>query len=564
MVRMNGWEAVADALVAEGVKYVFGLPGSPVHFYFAVYDRPEITPILVRHETSGAFMAAAYARLTGEPAVCFASPGPGVANLVPGILEAWAGCWPVVMPCTSVDTHTMGMGAMQEVDQVGMFRPITKWATRVEQTDRIPWTMQRAFSLATNGKPGPIFIDLPADVALQEVEMPAYRRPARFLRVRAESAAIQAAADLLANAKSPVILAGGGAFAARAWQELHDMVELLQAPILTTPGGRGSISEDHPLALGQVGLYFTKLGRQAWDDADVILSVGSRNEELQSGGWKYLPVGAKFIQIDIDSFEMSRNWPADVPVVGDAKLVLQDILTTLGTGIGGAEVRRERRSRLTKAKAEYEKEIAIECRDSSRPIKARRIVRDVNEVFGPDTILVNENGSLDLWSYYSPYYKVQSLGDTVTVAEQTCMGFGVVGAIAAKLAKPEKNVVCVTGDGAFQMFMKELPTAVQYKAPVTWVVMNNSRLGWPQFFERMAGTKRLATTFEVQPDFVAIAHANQCYGERIEDPEDVKNAAARALKANKDGVPAVLDFVADAEDQPEEFLRFHREVWGVK
>lgn len=315
MPSLNGWQAVVEALLAEEIQYVFGLPGNPLHLYDALYDRPDIKPIMVRHECSGAFMASAYARVTGEPAVCFASPGPGVANLVPGVLEAFSACLPLVIPCPSVGTQVNGLGAFQEINQVAMFQPVTKWAVRVEKADRIPWTMQRAFSLATNGKPGPVFVDLPGDLALQEVEMPDYRRPARPLRTRAEAAAIQSAAALVAKAKKPVIVAGGGAVLSRAFAELEELVELLGAPILTTPGGRGSISEDHPLALGLIGLYFTTVGRQAYDEADLIVSVGSRHEEFQSGAWKIYPSGAKLVQIDVDPFEigLQTDWPKPGP-----------------------------------------------------------------------------------------------------------------------------------------------------------------------------------------------------------------------------------------------------------
>ena len=203
-----------------------------------------------------------------------------------------------------------------------------------------------------------------------------------------------------------------------------------------------------------------------------------------------------------------------------------------------------------------------ECSDSSVPLKTKRIVHEANSVFGGGTVLVNENGSQDIWSYYYPYYRVLDLDGCVAPAEQTCMGFGVAGAIGAKLAAPDRKVICTTGDGAFQMFMKELPTAVQYDAPVTWIVLNNYSLGWIKLHEKAAGGRYIAVDFEAQPDFAAIAEASGCYGQQVTDPGDIRSALENALKWNLDGVPAVLDFVVDPWDFPEGFKEFQPDVFG--
>ncbi|MBI4283646.1 MAG: thiamine pyrophosphate-binding protein, partial [Chloroflexi bacterium] len=216
---------------------------------------------------------------------------------------------------------------------------------------------------------------------------------------------------------------------------------------------------------------------------------------------------------------------------------------------------------LSSQKKAYEAEVDKECNTMEVPIRTKRVVKEINRVFGGNTVLVNENGGQDLWSYYSPYYQVFSPdGRCVAPGEQTCMGFGVAGSIGAKLAMPDKNVVCVTGDGAFQMFMKELPTAVQYKAPVTWVVLNNNSLGWIKHTQKeKLGGRFIASDFEVQPDFVAIAMANKCFGERVEDPSEVHSALVRALKANQNGVPAVVDLAVDTWEYGYGFYRFHHE-----
>ena len=216
-----------------------------------------------------------------------------------------------------------------------------------------------------------------------------------------------------------------------------------------------------------------------------------------------------------------------------------------------------------KAKDDYEVRVQKECRDdSSIPLKTKRIVRELCEVFGKDTILVNENGSQDLWSYYWPYYKVGNINSCVAPGEQTCMGGGCSAAIGAKLAMPDRDVVCTAGDGAFQMFMKELATAAQHKAPVTYIILNNFSLGWIKWGQRNRGSRFISTDYEVQPDFVKIAEANNCYGERVEKPQDIRPALQRAFKATRAGVPAVLDFIVDGWDFAPGFERFYRRLAG--
>jgi acetolactate synthase-1/2/3 large subunit len=557
MARRTGWQAVVDALAAEGVKYLFGLPGNPMMLYDALYDNPRIKPVLVRHEAAGGFMAMAYALLTGEPAVCFASPGPGISNLVPAMLEALATCAPVIAPCTGIDRHKEGKGAFQETDHLGLMTPVTKWATRVPYADKIPWAMRRAFSLATNGQPGPVFLEIPPEVGSAEVEMPAYVPADRRIRSAGDPARIAAAAELLAKARAPVIVAGGGVRSSGAHRELVALAELLGMPVLTTPSGRGSIAEDHDLSAGQVGLYLTRLGVEAFGRADLLVTVGSRNEEFQTRAWETFPKGARFIQIDIAPFEIGRNWIPDFPVVGDAKLVLAQLIASLQGRVKPAW--RARAEAQAEAKRSYRAEVRRECFSDQEVLKTKRVLAELNDVFGRDTILVNENGSQDLWSYYSPYYLVLDVDGVVAPGEQTCMGAGVAGAIGAKLARPDKNVVCVTGDGAFQMASQELPTAVQYQAPVTWIILDNRSLGWIKYIQKRRGGRTIAVDYEVQPDFARVAQACGCYGEQVDRPDSVREALERALQANRDGQPAVLDCLVDPSDLPETFHRFHDE-----
>jgi len=556
---MNVWQAVVSALKAEKTEYVFGLPGGDL-FYDALYDAPEIKTVLVREESAGPFMAMGYARLTGKPGVCYGPSGPGVANLVPGILEAHSACLPVIAIGCSSKRANAGMGAFQEFDQISVLKPITKWSDRITEPERVSWVMRRAFSLSTNGKPGPVYIDIPKDIGAEEADIPKYIPPEYPLRCSGDSNRVREAAVLLMEAKRPLIVAGGGAINSRAFEEAKKLVELLGIPVMTTPCGRGIIPEDHPLALGLVGLYFTQVGEKAYGEADLLMTLGSRNEDFQSGEQRFFPQGAKYIQIDIDPDEIGRNWIPDVPIIGDIKLVLQDLTQKIQKDGGERKKDTSRISKLLKEKEAYEAHVKSECLTDSFPIKTKRVIRELNEVFGKNTILVNENGSQDLWSYYWPYYKVLDVNSCVAPGEQTCMGGGCSAAIGAKLAMPDKNVVCPVGDGAFQMFMKELPTAAQHNAPVTYVVLNNSILGWIRFHQKNRGDRFISTEFKVQPDFVKIAEANKCCAERIEKPGDIRPALERALKATQEGTPAVLEFIVDGWDFAPGFKNFYKRL----
>jgi acetolactate synthase-1/2/3 large subunit len=557
---MNVWQGIVSVLKAEKTEYIFGLPGGEL-FYDALYDASEIKTVLVREESAGPFMAMGYARLSGKPGVCYAPAGPGVANLVPGILEAYSACLPVIAIGCSSKRGNAGMGAFQEVDQVAILKPITKWCERVTEPERISWVMRRAFSLATNGKPGPVYVDIPRDVGARQVNSKGYDPVEVPLRSSADPERIKKAAALLMKAKKPVLVAGGGSINSRAFAEVKKFVELLSIPLMTTPCGRGILSEEHPLAFGLVGLYFSAIGEKVYGEADLLMTLGSRNEDFQSGEQKFFPKGAIYIQVDIDPEEIGRNWKPDVAITGDISLVLQSLIRQLQRAGVKNRKANPRVTKLLMAKQAYEAAVRKEClTDGSVPIKTKRVIRELYEVFGRHTILVNENGSQDLWSYYWPYYKVGNINSCVAPGEQTCMGGGCSAAIGAKLAMPGRDVVCTTGDGAFQMFMKELATAAQHKAPVTYVILNNFSLGWIRFGQRNRGNRFISTDYKVQPDFAKIAEANQCYGERIEKPEDIRPALQRALKITREGIPAVLDFIVDGWDFAPGFKRFYERL----
>jgi len=369
----------------------------------------------------------------------------------------------------------------------------------------------------------------------------------------------EAPADLIAAAKRPLLIVGGGAILSGAGEAIARFSERFGIPIQTTPAGRGAVAETHPLFCGLVGLYRTTFPRQVYEEADLYLTVGSRMEEFQGG---FLPraEGAKFVQIEIEAFEIGRNWRPDVAIQSDATLALQALHTALeDRGVArndarATELTKRREAAIAAARADVDESLAR--RDW--PMKGKAIVAEVNRVFGPNTILCKENGGQDLWSYYWPYYQIFDTGCCVPPAEQTMMGLGVIGAMAAKLAAPDRQVVCTTGDGAFQMASHELGTAVQYKLPVTWVVLNDGALGWVQWIQRRAHDGRIvATQFDPAIDIVATAKAAGCDGVRVNAPEELAPALERAKEANAAGVPFVVDVPVDQAHHHAEFDRFH-------
>jgi acetolactate synthase-1/2/3 large subunit len=552
---MGPWRAVVEALQAEDVRCVFGLPGNPKHFLYDLTEHSDIRFVLVRDEKSAVACAYAWARLTARPGVLFSNPGPGIANLVTGLLEATSGSVPVVAIANGVVQRQEGMGAFQELDTRTLMKPVTKWAERVTDMSRIPWVMQRAFSIATNGRPGATFVEIPSDFSGRTAPMEPYVRSVPRQRSRPDATAVRAAADLIADALQPVLVCGGGSIVANAQAEVAQLAALIGAPVLTTPSGRGVYPEGGPLALGQVGLYFTREGKAWYDSADLVIVIGSRLEAFSTNSWQFAPKSARMIRIDLDPDALSLNWRADVDLVGDAALALADVEAEL-RGRGYAE-QQERAERIAAAGHRFTAEALAEARVPRQPIRPPQILDAVNRIFGRDTILMKENGATDLWCYYWPYYRILDPGDCVAMGEQTAMGMGVIGAIGAKLARPDKQVVCFTGDGAMQMSLSELATAAEHRCGVTWVVLNNQAFGWVQYHQVLNKKPLVGTGFEVAPDFAAIAEAQGCRGFRLTDPGCVDAIVAQARELNRGGVPVLIDAQIARHDYYEGFVAIH-------
>lgn len=560
-VKGKGRDAVVDALKGEGVTHIFGLPGgqSLSVLYDALYDEQLIKPILVRHEQAASYMAYAYAKLTATPGVCSATVGPGAQNLVTGLAEAWGGCVPVIAISPQVASWFEGMGGLQEFPQVPLFAPFTKWSYRIARSDRIQWAMRRAFQLAASGKPGPVFLEIPPDIGEEEIEIPPYTPSRRPIRLGGDPSLISEALNLIMAAERPIIVAGGGVYLSGAFDELREFAELMAIPVLTSASGKGALPEDHPLSAGLVGIYRTRVAKKIWDETDLILSFGCRFEELETLTWSTYPTGAKWIQVDVDPSEFGRNWLADLMIGGDAKVVLQQLITAISQKVPKKAFQDlPRIQELTHLRKEYDAEIEhiVSSTSEESPIRPLKILRELRAIFPQNTILCHEHGSLDFWAYSE--FPLFEAGACVSPSNQTCMGMAVAGAIGARFAKPNNEVVAVSGDGAVQMMLQELPTAVQYRTPFTLCILNNYHLGWIKYIQqRFFDQHYVATDYEAQPDFAGIAEACGCLGLKVERSSEVNEVIQSALRANRDGTPTILDFEVKPMDLAEGFIEYH-------
>jgi acetolactate synthase-1/2/3 large subunit len=542
---------VANVLRAEGVRCVFGVPGGHIlGIYDALYDMPDVRTFLVRHEQSAASLAAGYAQLTGETAVCLVTAGPGVTNLLTGIAEAFVGCLPIVIIGGRGGTATSMRGASQEVSTERIFAPVTKWTVRVDRADLLADALHQAFAVARNGKPGPVLVDIPRDILAIKIPATRYIPAGAPARPRGDAAAVKAAAEALLSAERPIIIAGGGAVASNARDALVALAESLAIPVLTSLAGRGSIGDDHPLSVGGLGAHRNPLSKRLLGAADVVIGLGTRFEEMETN-WRpgFVPSPeARYIQVDIDPVEIGKSIPASLGVVGDVARIVEELLEHVrasGRALGAGEYANHPRTRgFSDERIAIEADISRMARSDERPIHPLRVIRAVREAFPRETIVAIDVGCLAQHmagsSMVFPVYEPRSL---IVPSSFYGMGFAAAAAPVAAIVHPGRPAVCFVGDGSFQMALPILPMAAEYKLAVTWCILDDLALGSIRDIqEHNFGNRILDTDFKFQPDFAGLARSCGCHGERIDDPVDVETALERAIAANKSGRPAVLDF----------------------
>jgi len=529
MAKVSGNDLVAKALQDEGVDTVFYLTGGPmVDVASRCIER--FRSVDVRHEQAAAMAAHAYSRVSGKPGVCFAASGPGVTNLITGVGNAFVDAVPVVALGGASAVSQAGMGAFQEMDQVGMFKPITKYAERVIDVRRIPEIINKAFRVATGGQPGPVYVDLPGDVLynrVEESEVMFPNRPHSIPRVAADPNLIKQAIAMLKQAQRPILLTGTGVFWSGAMAELKEFVDLTQIPFYTTPQGRGVIPEDHPLS-------FLGARNQAWKEADAVLIIGTRLNFIVGFG---LPprwdAGVKIAQVDISDEEIGRNRPVDLGIVGDAKTVLRQLIDEAGDAFH----KRDELPWVDKLRGydrkSQEKSEALLNSDAT-PIHPLRLCKEVRDFMDRDAIIVVDGHEILNFARQSiPFF---APGHSVNAGPNGCMGVAVPFGLGAKVAKPDKQVIVLSGDGSFGMNGMEIDTMVRHNIPALIVISNNG--GWAGKGTMDAGRDLGFSRYD------KMAEVFGAYGELVERPKDIRPAMERAVKSGK---PAVVNVITDPQ-----------------
>jgi acetolactate synthase-1/2/3 large subunit len=542
-------QVLADSLARHGVEVMFSqcLPSA---LLLAAEDI-KIKHFMYRTENAGTYMADCYARITGKVGVVTAQNGPAATLLVPGLAEALKVSIPIVALVQDVNRSETDKNAFQEYDHLALFQGCTKWVKRVTEASRIEDYIDMAFAAAAGGKPGPVVLMLPADLLLEEVTLPAPRTAnlGHFPldRVMADPERINEATSLLAAAKNPVIIAGGGVHISGACEEVVRLQEDCHLPVMTTVMGKGAVDENHPLSVGVVGYALGKLSpgrymKDLIDEADVILLVGSRTNQNGTDSWKLYPRGARIIHIDMDSQEIGRNYEA-LRLNGDAKLTLNAIHDALN---GRREPMPDTADRIKHAKAKHATEIARYEQSNADPIRPERLAADIRKVLTPDTIVVADASYSTLWvACYLPALKAGMR--FITPRGLAGLGWGFPMAIGAKVARPQSPVICMVGDGGFAHVWSELETANRQGTPVVLTVLNNGCLGYQKDAEDIKFTRHSEKCFFAPVDHAKIAEASGCRGVRIEKAEDYLPALKEALSS---GVTTLLDVVTDPEAYP--------------
>lgn len=535
-MKMTGAQILLECLEREGVEVIFGYPGGQViPIYDALYDA-KIRNILVRHEQGAVHAADGYARSTGKVGVCLATSGPGATNLVTGIATAYMDSVPLVAITGQVPTHLLGCDSFQEADITGITIPITKHNFLVKEIKDIPRVVKEAFHIASTGRPGPVLIDIAKDITTltdefeypDTVNLPGYK-PNYIGNVRQ----VKDAVDTILKAKRPVLYVGGGAVSSGAHQEILRLAETLDIPVTTTLMGMTAFPSRHPLSLGMLGMHGTAYANFAICETDVLIAVGARFDDRVTGNLETFAPKAKVIHIDIDPAEIGKNVAVDIPIVGDAKTVLEMILERVTP-----QTRPEWHAQIRAWKEAYP------LKYEATGLKPQRVIEEIYQITQGDAIICTEVGQHQMWTaQFYPFSRPRSL---VTSGGLGTMGFGFPAAIGAQVGNPDRLVINIAGDGSFQMNIQELGTAVAHRIPVKVIILNNFYLGmvrqWQEFFFQK---RYSATVLDSNPDFVKIAEAYGASGFRITRPEELAETLEKALHTPG---PVVVDCHVDREE----------------
>ena len=571
-LRMSGAAALLKALQLEGVDTIFGYPGGVLlPLYDALYDS-SIRHILVRHEQGAAHAADGYARSTGRVGVCLATSGPGATNLVTGIATAYMDSIPMVAITGQVTSGAIGKDSFQEADITGITMPITKHNYLLKNAAEVPRVVREAFYIASTGRPGPVLIDLPRDVAAGFAdftwdESPMHMRGYRPT-TRGNMKMIRRAIEVLLQASRPILYVGGGIIRANAAEELTMLARMLHVPVTATLMGKGAFPEMDPLFLGPLGMHGTAYANLAIDQADVILCIGARFDDRVTGDVsKFAPHG-RIIHIDVDPAEIGKVMATEVPVVGDAKLVLKEMIAELAGMSDKYPDLTPWLEQVNAWKAQYPlhwtQDLTKRCHFSCGPldlpakcgsthcigkhgiVKPQAVIRQLWESTNGEAIVVTDVGQHQMWAMQ--YYLVKDSHQFISSAGLGTMGYGLPAAIGAQIGNPGREVWCISGDGSLQMNSQEFATAVANKLPIRIALLNNGVLGMVRQWQKMFYRERYSQVgLDVgTPDFVKLAEAYGAVGIRVATHEEIAPAIAAAREITDR--PVLIDFICEAEE----------------
>ncbi len=548
-MELTGAEIVVRCLQEEGVEHIFGYPGGAVlYIYDAIFQQENLQHILVRHEQAAVHAADAYARSTEKVGVCLVTSGPGVTNAVTGIATAYMDSIPMVIVSGQVPTHAIGQDAFQECDTVGITRPCVKHNFLVKNVKDLAETMKKAFHIASTGRPGPVLVDIPKDVTRDKcrfeypktVEMRSYNPV-----VKGHQGQIKKALQLLMQAQRPMIYTGGGVILANAAPELNKLVNLLGYPCTNTLMGLGGFKASDPKFVGMLGMHGTYEANMAMQHCDVLLAVGARFDDRVIGNPKHFAQNPrKIIHVDVDPSSISKRVKVDVPIVGDLRETLIDLIAMIEQQLAeGAKTDETSVAAWWQQINEWRTKDCLRYDKSSTVIKPQFVVEKLWEVTQGDAFITSDVGQHQMWA--AQFYRFDKPRRWINSGGLGTMGVGLPYAMGVKMAHPDAQVACVTGEGSIQMCIQELSTCKQYHLPVKIVSLNNRYLGMVRQWQEIEYGSRYSESYmEALPDFVKLAEAYGHIGIRVERPEDVEPALRDAFGKYKDRL-VFLDILTD-------------------
>ncbi|HEY9052732.1 MAG TPA: acetolactate synthase 3 large subunit [Gammaproteobacteria bacterium] len=547
-MELTGAEIVVQCLIEEGVEHIFGYPGGAVlHIYDALYKQEKLQHILVRHEQAATHAADGYARSTGKPGVVLVTSGPGATNAVTGIATAYMDSIPMVVITGQVPRPLIGNDAFQEVDSVGITRPIVKHNFLVEDVKDLASTLKKAFYIATTGRPGPVVVDIPKDVTAHKTEF-SYPREMKMRSynptVKGHTGQIKKALEIILTAKRPMIYTGGGVILSNASDELIQFTKTLGAPITNTLMGLGAYPATEKQFVGMLGMHGTYEANMSMHHCDVLIAIGARFDDRVTGNLEKFCPGARIVHVDVDPASISKNVKVDVPIVGDVKQVMTDLNNLLAQD--------ERRLEEGAIEAwwkqinEWRAQDCLKYDHSTDVIKPQYVIQQLYEATRGDAFVTSDVGQHQMFA--AQFYPFDKPRRWINSGGLGTMGFGLPAAMGVQLAHPDSTVACVTGEGSIQMCIQELATCTQFGLPVKIINLNNGYLGmvrqWQEFFYE----KRYSMSYmDSLPDFVKLAEAYGHVGIQVRKPADVRPALDEAMGKYKNRT-VFIDFITDREE----------------